>query len=181
MKRYCWLFLMLIGLSACSSLPPELETTSTQPISDYQQWINTDPNKVVDVRLGGVIAKVTNLKDKTRIEIVNLPISSTGKPSLEQDPEGRFVAYVDGFLDPMAYKNGRLITVAGKSAAPEQGKVGDYSYTFPVLNATGQRLWTIEKTTYIENNDLWMGGCFRSSIFCQGYGPSRARVIQQVK
>ncbi|MGV3002405.1 Slp family lipoprotein [Vibrio sp. E150_018] len=181
MKKYGLLFLILIGLSACSSLPPELEATSEQPITDYQQWVNSNPDKSVEVRLGGIITKVTNLSDQTRIEIVNLPISSNGKPSLESDPKGRFVAYVDGFLEPVNYKPGRLITVVGQSTEPEKGKVGEYSYTFPTLKANGQRLWTIEKSTYIENDDWWMRGCLRGSTFCHNYGPTRARVIQEVK
>lgn len=181
MKKLCLILVILVGLSACASLPPELATQSQQPITDYQQWVNSDPKQSHEVRLGGVIAKVTNLKDRTRLEIVNLPISSTGKPSLDDDPKGRFVAYVDGFLDPIAYANGRLITVAGSSLEPEVGKVGDYDYTFPVVQVTGQRLWQIEKTTYIENNDFWVGGCWSRSLFCHGYGPTRARVVEEVK
>lgn len=181
MKKLCVILFILVGLTACASLPPELATQSEQPITDYQQWLNSDPAQAQEVRLGGVITKVTNLKDKTRLEIVNLPISKAGRPSLDADPKGRFVAYVDGFLDPVAYANGRLITVAGQSMPPEQGKVGEYAYTFPVMKATGQRLWQIEKTTYIENNDFWAGDCWRGSLFCHGYGPSRARVVEELK
>ncbi|WP_105902444.1 Slp family lipoprotein [Vibrio gangliei] len=181
MKKLSVFLFVLIDIAGCSSLPTELETQSQQPITDYQQWVNSDPDQTADVRLGGVITKVTNLQDKTRLEIVNLPISSAGKPSLEADPKGRFVAYVDGFLDPVTYAKGRLITVAGKSMPPETGKVGDYTYTFPVMQASGQRLWQIEKTTYIDNNDFWIGGCWRGSIFCSSYGPTRARVVEQVK
>lgn len=182
MKKLCVIFLAVVGLSACSSLPTELVTDSKQPVTNYQQWVNTNPSQTVDVRLGGVISKVTNLQDKTRIEIVNLPIDAAGKPDISQEPQGRFVAYLDGFVEPMTFSQGRLITVAGKSMPPETDKVGDYNYTFPVMNATGQHLWTIEKTTYIEN-DFMMGGCFRGAWRCGGfgYGPTRAEVIQQVK
>ncbi|MFV0575636.1 MAG: Slp family lipoprotein [Vibrio sp.] len=186
MKKYCLILMMLLGVSACATLPPELETT--QPlITDYQQWSTqlanskqSDLKTSSDVRMGGVISKLTNLEDSTRLEIVNLPISSTGRPALDVEPEGRFVAYIKGFLDPVAYKEGRLITVQGKSKPTEKGKVGQYDYQFPVIEASAHHLWQIKTTTYID--DPFWGDCYRGSIFCDGYyGPARATVIQELK
>ncbi len=184
MKRILILIGCLFWLTACSSLPDDLvsEDHNAEVMDNYQQWVNTSPDSVLDVRMGGVISKVTNLKDKSRIEIVNLPISSSGRPDITQEPQGRFIAYVKGFIEPMTYTKGRLITVVGKGLQPETDKVGEYDYTFPVMEAYGQHLWTIETTTYVEN-DAMMGGCFRGGFRCgaYGYGPSRTQVIQQVK
>ncbi len=83
-----------------------------------------------DVRLGGIIAKVDNFKDKTRLEIVNLPISKSGKPDIDEEPTGRFVAYFDGYLEPVAFSEGRLVTVVGKGAGEEEGKIGEHGYIF---------------------------------------------------
>lgn len=67
--------LFSILMVGCSSLPTELEASSEPVITDYQEWVNQLP-EAKDVRLGGVIAKVTNLKDKSRVEVVNMPILS---------------------------------------------------------------------------------------------------------
>ncbi len=86
-----------------------------------------------DVRLGGIIAKVDNFKDKTRLEIVNLPISKSGKPDIDEEPTGRFIAYFDGYLEPVAFSEGRLLTVVGKGAGEEEGKIGEHEYVFPII------------------------------------------------
>lgn len=182
MKRLLLIALTTLALTACSTLPEELNIrTADTPITDYQQWKNTPPESKKEVRLGGVITQITNQKDKTRIEIANIPISSTGKPDINQAPEGRFVAYVDGFLDPVNYKKGRLISVVGQTMPSEKGKVGEFEYTFPVMKAYGQRLWVIEESTYIMNDDYWMGGCGFSTYRCRGYAPIRVNVIKEVR
>ncbi|OEF24048.1 Slp family lipoprotein [Vibrio rumoiensis] len=197
MKRLLLIALTFLGLTACSTLPEELNAHTTDaPITNYQQWesVSSDPTKAApekDVRLGGIITQITNQKEKTRIEIANLPISSTGKPDINQKPEGRFVAYVDGFLDPVNYAKGRLITVVGKTLPPEKGKVGDYEYTFPVMNSYGQRLWVIQENTYISRDYYWRGGCGRGAYRCRGYGygygaypvyaPVRVDTVKEVK
>ena len=83
MQRLLLITLTILTLTACSTLPEELNTrTADAPITDYQQWKNTPLVSKKEVRLGGVITKITNQKDKTRIEIANIPISSIGKPEL---------------------------------------------------------------------------------------------------
>ncbi len=118
-------------LSACASLPEQLTSQSESVVTDYTIWTQADPTQKGEVRLGGVIASTKNLTDKTRLEIVNLPIDDAGRPSLTSEPQGRFVAYVKGFLDPVTFGEGRLITLVGTTAEPESGKVGDFEHQFP--------------------------------------------------
>ncbi len=51
-----------------------------------------------EVRLGGIIAAIDNEKQRTRIEVVSLPLTSDGRPKLDAKPQGRFVGYADGFF-----------------------------------------------------------------------------------
>ena len=89
------LTLLIIALSACSTLPEDLVSTNPNVQTSYSNWKKSlDVSQ--EVRLGGVIAHVTNLKYTTRVEVVNLPIASNGKPDINQEPQGRFVAYVQG-------------------------------------------------------------------------------------
>ena len=110
------LFLCVLFLAGCSSLPKELASSQTTTLIEYDAFVTAAKNdETAEVRLGGVIARIDNLKDTTRIEIVNLPISSSGKPDLSQEPNGRFVVYLNGFVDPVTYSVGRLVTVLGLS------------------------------------------------------------------
>jgi len=182
-QRTVRLLLALVGvlsLSACSSLPENLKSENPNLITDYQVWQSVGED-ASQVRLGGLIASVTNLEDQTRIEVVNLPIGSSGKPDINQEPEGRFVAYVDGFADPVALSTGRLISLLGESQGLEQGKVGDYSYDFPVMKASGFHLWRIEERVIVHDIDSYFYPCH--GLYCQDfrYGTRQGKVIQEVK
>ncbi len=90
-----------------------------------------------EVRLGGVIAAIHNEKQRTRIEIVSLPLTSDGRPKIDAKPQGRFVGYADGFIEPLEYRPGRLLTVVGLINGQEQGTVGSLSISFLSLASRG--------------------------------------------
>lgn len=178
--RPLFAFTSLLVLSACSSLPENLVSDNPNIITDYQVW-QTSSIDNSEVRLGGLIADVQNLEDKTRIEVVNLPISSSGKPDIGEEPQGRFVAYVDGFADPVTLSQGRLISLIGNTGKEETGKVGEYEYDFPVMNARGYHLWRIEERVIIHDFDSYLTPC--RGLYCRDarYGTRQGKVIQEVK
>ncbi|MBY6197620.1 Slp family lipoprotein [Vibrio hangzhouensis] len=166
-------------LSACGSLPEQLATTNENVTAQYQLVV--DAAKGTEVRLGGVIDTVKNLPDQTRIEIVNLPIDKYGKPDIDQEPNGRFIAYVDGFVDPVTYSRGRLITIGGNKDGVERGKVGEFEADFPVIQAYGQYLWRVEERLIINRHTSAFSTCW--GYYCDDfyYGPTQGRVIKEVK
>lgn len=149
---------MLLLLAGCSALPPELESDEASVITQYSQWHAMMTHKGTPVRLGGVIVKVTNLRDKTRLEMVNIPIDASGKPDLEQEPQQRFAAYVDGFLDPVTFAAGRMVTFLGVSNGVEEKLVGEYPYTFPIMAVSGYHLWRVEERI-VHDDPLFMPRC----------------------
>ncbi|GAB7220631.1 Slp family lipoprotein [Vibrio comitans] len=181
MYRVLTALLLGLALAGCSSLPDSLVSSNEKIVTDYGDWVNSAPEEVSEVRLGGVIAKITNLEAKTRLEIVNLPIAKNGKPDINVEPEGRFVAYVDGFIDPVTFAKGRLISVLGKPDGNETDKVGEYEYRFPVLNANGYHLWQIKETLIVHDEPLSMFPC--RSLYCRevSYGPTTGHVVQSVE
>lgn len=174
--------LAAFGLSACSSLPEELNATTEQVLTDYKTFAELQGLANSDVRLGGIIAKVDNLKDKTRVEIVNLPISETGKPDISAEPAGRFAVYFDGYLEPVAFSKGRLVTVVGKSAGEEEGKIGEREYIFPLMKGQGYRLWTIEERVRTYDTPLFLYPCYSINCRMERHDfPQDGRIIKQVK
>lgn len=171
----------IVFISACSSLPGELNASSESVVTDYQTW-TTVSTPQQEVRLGGVIAKVTNLKDKTRLEVVNVPIDSVGRPSMKAEPQGRFVGYVDEFLDPVTYAEGRLITLLGNTASSEKGTVGDFEHDFPVMQVKGYHLWRVEERIILQDTGPFLYPC--RSFYCRMDRDDlyrEGRVIQEVK
>ncbi|TKF23884.1 Slp family lipoprotein [Vibrio genomosp. F6] len=179
--RSCCILLFFVMLSGCSSLPAELVSRTETPILTYQNWLDTDPDTKADIRIGGVIAQVTNLENRSRIEVVNLPLNSVGKPDLDAEPKGRFVAYVDGYLESLSYAQGRLISLVGTIDQPESGKVGEYDYTFPVMQVYGKRLWRVEERVVVQDDIMHLHSC--RSLYCRSfnYGPKQGRIVQEVK
>ncbi|WCE30551.1 Slp family lipoprotein [Vibrio sp. SCSIO 43137] len=180
MYRTIFFMLIAVGLSACSTLPENLHSENTNLITSYQEWQQSGFDSE-EVRIGGVIASVTNLSDRTRIEIVNLPVDSNGKPNLSVTPEKRFSAYVEGYLEPVALAKGRLITVLGTSHGQEQTKVGDYSMTIPIIQALAFHLWRIEERVIFDQDSPFMFPCWGINCRSIRQSPSSGKVIQEVK
>ncbi|MGF1679715.1 Slp family lipoprotein [Photobacterium minamisatsumaniensis] len=182
MFRTLFLGLVTAFMVGCASLPPSLHTTTETPVTDVNVLMSDlEANTGHEVRLGGIIAALSNGKERTRLEIVALPIGKDGKPKLNAKPQHRFVAYVDGFLEPLEYSMGKLISVAGKVAGEEQGTVGQFAYQFPVIDVTGNQLWQVKQEIWFDDFDRF-NNCIgtRCPVNQLGYGLSRGEVRERV-
>lgn len=75
------------------------------------------------IHLGGKIIQATVLPNRTKIEVLSLPISShSGKPLIESQSDGCFIAYFNGCVVPENLKD-RYITLGGQLSNKEQGKI----------------------------------------------------------
>lgn len=136
------IYLSVIALSACSSIPEKLQLAPDAPLTNYKDALSvTYSDSVAQARWGGVIAKVDNLKERTRIEIVHFDLSPSARPKQKDETLGRFRVYYPGLLDPMIYKKGKSITVVGDLAGAESGAIGEHPYQYPVINAAAVHLW----------------------------------------
>ncbi len=181
MHRSLFVLIYLLLLGGCSSLPEQLNAQSENVITDFTTWTQQVETYQDDVRLGGIVAKITNLKNKTRLELVNMPINDVGKPDIGKEASGRFVVYVDGFLDPVTYAEGRLVSVVGKAKGLELATVGESEHQMPVLHAYGEHLWRIEEWVAVDRTESYLETCH--GLYCTDLriGPSRGRVIKEVK
>ena len=57
-------------------------------------------------RLGGKVLTAQALPNKTKIEVLSYPVYSTSaKPMIDEQPNGRFITYLDGFVEPESLKD----------------------------------------------------------------------------
>ena len=136
------LLITVLFLTGCASnLPVELTTPieGSPQVSEVLQ--NFDVHKGELVRWGGSIASVENKEDETWVEIVSRDLNRSGRPKSSDQTDGRFLAKVSEFLDPEIYKKGRLVTVYGELAGSQDGKIGEQTYTFPVVNSKKAYMW----------------------------------------
>lgn len=128
-------------LGACSIVPKELrQAPADNPViaevrADGERHIGRE------VRWGGTIIGTDNGQAETRIEIVARDLVRSGRPLNTDHSIGRFIAVIDGFIDPAVYAEGRDITVAGVIAGLEPGRIGDHDYSWPVIRVHHHFLW----------------------------------------
>lgn len=91
--------------------------------------------------LGGTIAKTTNTKTGTEIEVVQNPLDRYGYVTDKDRSEGRFLVVTAKQLDPLIYKEGRYITIAGKLAGSSTRLIGNIEFKYPLLEALELYLW----------------------------------------
>lgn len=137
------LLICTLFISACAgNIPIEIR----EDISENKLGINTvrtgiDRYVGEKVRWGGSIAKVENKKDETWIELVGQPLGSYGEPYERDETQGRFIARIDGFLDPEIYKKGRRMTVYGEVEGKVEGFIDEHPYTYPLVWSGTHYLW----------------------------------------
>jgi outer membrane lipoprotein len=143
-------------LVACASNVP-LEIREAPADSPTLQEALADPDSQVsrEVRWGGLILETENTETSTRVTVLALPLSSSGKPQVGDDSGGRFVAIVPGFLDPTVYSKDRRFTVSGTITGSETRKVGEFPYRYPVVEARQHYLWPVEPQLPPRYRDPW--------------------------
>jgi outer membrane lipoprotein len=136
------LSLMLLGLLLGCASTPDFDTAQVDSALTPQAVIaEPELNRGKIVLWGGTILDTRNLKEVTQVEILAYPLSSSHRPLLDKKPLGRFIMQQQGYLEPTSYAQGRLLTVMGKVTETQSGKVGDSTYTYPVITATQLYLW----------------------------------------
>lgn len=134
--------LLAFGLAGCSITPDTISTENVGELVEFDQVIGTeavDSGKIA--RWGGEIVSVDNLKDYSEIEILHYPTNHYGKPMNSKNSEGRFKVKVKGFVDPLVFEKGRLITVVGELSEPKSDLIGEQEYLYPVVAAEGYHMW----------------------------------------
>ncbi|RJT47178.1 Slp family lipoprotein [Rahnella woolbedingensis] len=137
--------LSALVLSGCVTVPDEIRGTTATPQMNLQA-VQGAPSLYVgqESRFGGKVVSVTNLQNKTRLEIATVPLDEGARPVLGAASRGRIMAYINGFVDPVDYRN-QLVTVVGPITGVEKGKIGQTSYDFVTVNVNSYKRWRIQQ------------------------------------
>lgn len=111
--------------------------------------------------LGGKVLSAKRLKEETRIEILQLPLASSLKPTMDlSTSQGRFVATKKEFLDPATIPPGTFVTITGGVAGSVVLPLDETEYTYPVVEIKTLRVWSKEEDSprirpYIGPGHYW--------------------------
>ncbi len=135
---------LLFSLLAGCATTPDFDTTQVDKTLTPQSVIAEPDLSYGKIALwGGIILNTLNLENTTQIEILAYPLNTSYKPSQENQPLGRFIIQHKDYLEPATYAQGRLITVLGSISDNQNGKVGESTYIYPVINAQQIHLWSL--------------------------------------
>ncbi len=182
--KHILIFSVLL-FSGCAIVPDSLEVPEGTSLISYTKAVTSGANaQGQTARWGGLIVGVENKPDKTFVEIVHFPLNNYGKPNRGAETTGRFKAQIDGFVDPIVFEEGRLITFLGKLVAPTAGMVGEQPYIYPTLLVDDYHIWRKQEiydvTMYHFNYRTgWFSPFYgRYNQWGPGFGHSRIRVIK---
>jgi len=144
MKNY-FLVIALI-LSGCSSLPVAISEPPAQDIQLREVVANFSEFQGWPIRWGGTIIDVQNEKLFTRLQILQFPLDSYGRPKVYEASQGRFIIQHSAFLDPVLYDKGSVITAAGTVESELHQMVGNKPLKLPVISSQEIYLWSDEQS-----------------------------------
>jgi len=143
-------------LGACASnIPPQIRKAPADSPAVDEVLGDTTSYVSRRVRWGGVILETDNRANTTWVTLLALPLSTSGKPNISDDSPGRFIAEVPVFLDPKVYSKDRRLTVTGTVSGSETRKVGEFPYSYPVVNVEYYYLWPVEPQLPPRYRDPW--------------------------
>jgi outer membrane lipoprotein len=126
-------------LAACATAPKPLQGEFSVIVPATAE----SAGRVGDtVRWGGSIIAVVPEAERTCFEILGRRLDAVARPRFDGEPLGRFLACRDRFYDPAIFEQGRDMTIAGRLRGFESGKVGEYDYSYPVVEADAVYLWS---------------------------------------
>ena len=119
-RRWLLAGLAALALSGCVSVPDAIKGSSPTPQQDLVRVMNA-PELYVgqEARFGGKVIGLQNKQGQTRLEIASVPLDSGARPVLGEPSRGRIYADVNGFLDPVDFRN-QYVTVVGTISGVEQ-------------------------------------------------------------
>ncbi|MGH8190958.1 MAG: Slp family lipoprotein [Rhodanobacteraceae bacterium] len=132
-----------VAIAACAP-PPIYKTTGPSSVVATPEQVATSPGNFrnLEVVWGGQVISVHNFADHSEVEILAYPLDSSQRPILKDPATGRFIAIVPGFVEPMNYPPGSLVTLRGTLDGSRRGEVGQAGYTFALVHSDAMHRWT---------------------------------------
>lgn len=150
----------VLSLAACATVPVPLKgefaaTTPSAVVGAGGDRPTSDAaSRGERVRWGGEIIKVEPGRDATCFEILGRELDGSARPVARDTNAGRFIACRSGFYDPEVFVKGRSMTVTGTLAGTQRGRVGEFDYTYPRVEADVVYLWP-KRPLVVQQRDPW--------------------------
>jgi outer membrane lipoprotein len=162
-KRLLQLMILAVPLlffAGCAApvISSQIRSEATPNLSFPIAHQNVETYKGATVIWGGVIIETENQPQGSEIVVLETPLHSDERPMGATHTQGRFIARTSKFLDPVVYRKGRRITVAGTITGEETRPLGKTEYTYPIIQIKQVHLWRRELVVYPPSSYYWGWG-----------------------
>lgn len=148
-----------LALSGCASAPPFppalTQQAHTVPSPEALSQISRAPAS--PIAWGGTIIRIVNQAHDTQITVLAYPLNEAMRPQLERRPLGRFIIRQPGFIEPLIYAPGRVLSVIGRVIRFQRGQIGEQPYNYPVVSPQALHLWPVAPLTPYPRFQLGIG------------------------
>src|SRR6185312_16178069 len=137
-------FVIFTGCALTGDQAEPLPSGAPSPSITYEQ-VKAAPESYSGqpVTFGGKVLGARRLKEGTRIEILQLPLADSLRPTVDLGKsQGRFIAQQKEFLDPATVPPGTFVTVTGEMAGSLTLPLDETEYTYPLVRINNLRVWT---------------------------------------
>jgi outer membrane lipoprotein len=135
----------MVWLAGCVSsdvIPTPLEHSIDRSVVFPDLRSSPDSYKGRLVVLGGEVLSAKRLKSGTRIEVLQIPLTSAEEPGIDRTTsEGRFLAIQRDFLDPATIPPGTRVTIVGEVTGGTTLPLDETDYTYPTLEIRHLKVW----------------------------------------
>jgi outer membrane lipoprotein len=131
---------LALALAGCATVPPLDASGARTGLRPYQVANEESPGETV-VLWGGMIVEVANREGSTEVEVLAYPLDARQRPQLERATEGRFIAVLPGFVEPLDYPAGRFVTLRGRLVGIREGRIGERDYVYPLVGVQAAHVW----------------------------------------
>lgn len=147
-RRVLWIVCVTVSLVACAQsahqsgrdlldkiLPDQLQSQIDESVSFTELKADPYAYQGRTVMLSGIVLKSKRVKDRTEIEVLQIPTGSGAAPTKDRArSQGRFLAFKSGeFLDPAVVDAGTPVTVVGEVQEAVTRSLDDGDYRYPVV------------------------------------------------
>jgi outer membrane lipoprotein len=136
--------LVVAGCNRYEVVPKQYQEQVNRSLSFVEARSNPDAYKGDTVVWGGEVLNATRLPDRTKLEVLQLPLTDDLVPAAERaESNGRFLAFdTQGeILDPAVVKEGTRVTIVGEieGAVSSSSDLGPQDY--PALRIKDMTIW----------------------------------------
>ncbi len=140
--RVAAIVIFFTALTGCATSPFDPAAGSAGSLTPNEALSRPDRTGA-EVIWGGRVTGIVNAETHTELELVALPLRRDHRPRRNAEDGARFVIRQPGFLEPMTWAPGRVVTAYGRFSGIDMRPVGGVPVRHAVMSAEQIELWPV--------------------------------------